>query len=62
MLATLTSRQVADWLAFATMEMVGNPLPPDKDAEKKKEQDANKNQVIGWLKSKAQMTRAKRGK
>lgn len=29
MLQELSSRQVAEWMAFATMEQVGNPLPPE---------------------------------
>ena len=53
MLATLTSRQVADWLAYATMEVVGQPVPPDKQAQAQAEQKAKADNLRGWFHSRA---------
>ncbi len=40
MLASLTSKQVAEWIAFGTMEHIGADVPPDPDdIEKAKRKD-----------------------
>ena len=37
MLAVMTSRQLGEWMAFAGLEPVGKPVPPDPvEAEKAK--------------------------
>lgn len=48
MLASMTSSQVAEWMAFARLEQVGNPVYEDEEsATKRKRKDQRHNFEAG---------------
>ena len=50
-LAELTSAQVAEWIAYATLENVGPPVPPDKEAQAEAKRKATRAKVEGGLRA-----------
>ncbi len=42
MLASLTSAQVADWVAFGCLEQIGDDVPPDLAEVAKKKQETER--------------------
>ena len=51
MLASLTSKQVADWIAFASLEQIGNDVPPDKEQIQKDKNKAQRDKFEGGMRS-----------
>lgn len=51
LLAQLTSRQVAEWVAFATLEPVGNAVPEDPEEVAARERKAKRAMFEGGMKA-----------
>ncbi len=51
MLACMTSRQIADWMAFATLEPIGAPVPPDKEDQEKAQAQAQRAKIEGGFRA-----------
>jgi len=51
MLQMMTSKQLNEWMAFATMEPVGEPVPPDPEEMKKKKQQQQRANFEGGMRA-----------
>ena len=51
LLKSITSKQLADWMAFATLEQVGEPVPPDKEKIAKAKKKEHRDKFEGGMRS-----------
>ena len=51
MLESMTSRQVADWVAFGKLEQIGADVPPDPDQVKQVKNKQQRAKVEGGLRA-----------
>lgn len=51
MLQCLTSRQVAEWIAFSTLEPVGEPFPEDEESKHERERKQKRANIEGTLRA-----------
>ena len=49
MLASMTSKQIAEWLAFAKLEQIGEPVPPDPEQAQKNKNKMQRDKLEGGL-------------
>ena len=47
----MTSKQVADWVAFGSLEQIGKDVPPDPHEIKASKQKAQRDKVEGGLRA-----------
>jgi hypothetical protein len=59
LLAQLSSKQIAEWMAFGMLEQVGNPVPPDPEAVAAAKRKTQRQNFEAGMK--ALMTRSKDG-
>ena len=51
LLASLTSKQIAEWVAFGSLEQIGNDVPPDKEDVQKSKNKTQRAKLEGGLRA-----------
>jgi len=51
MLAQMTSKQLTEWLAISTMEIIGEQTPPDPEEVARQKQAAQRAKLEGGLRA-----------